>query len=240
MNIKKLKSWSMLMLAAMALPMMVACGDDGDGGGAPSTGKRLVRVTDKGEKNTYVFEYSYDSQGRVVRIDRKKNGETDHYYTYAYYNDKIVKNSHSSGSTRQTEYILENGFIVSEKHQSESDNVQYTYANNHLATITSYNKTRKYNWSGGNLMSIESGDDIETMEYTSYLTPESPLILWDLDEPLAKYFGITTRNLPSKFVDGNEMMTYDWTMEGGLPVKLILTESYKSDASTSIITYEWQ
>ena len=99
------------MLAVMALPTMVACGGDDDGGGVtPPTGKRLVKMTEVGEKNTYVFEYSYDSQGRVVRIDRKKNDVSDQSTTYAYTDNKIVKKTtYAAGDMRQTEYMLENG-----------------------------------------------------------------------------------------------------------------------------------
>ena len=39
-----------------------ACGgddDSGSGGGTPSTNKRLVKITEKGESNTYTYEYTY-------------------------------------------------------------------------------------------------------------------------------------------------------------------------------------
>jgi hypothetical protein len=239
---KKLKFWSMIVLAVMVIPTMVACGGDDDGGGVtPPTGKRLVKMTEVGEKNTYVFEYSYDSQGRVVRIDRKKNDVSDQSTTYAYTDNKIVKKTtYAAGDMRQTEYMLENGFIVSEKHQQESDNVQYTYANNRIATRTNSNNTYNYTWSGGNLMSIEHSGKTETYEYTSIIAPQCPFNFMELDDPLAPYFGLTTKNLPSKVVYKNDEILYDWTMEGGLPVKMVMTETDSRDTDISIITFEWK
>lgn len=239
---KKLKFWSMIVLAVMVIPTMVACGGDDDGGGVtPPTGKRLVKMTEVGEKNTYVFEYSYDSQGRVVRIDRKKNDVSDQSTTYAYTDNKIVKKTtYAAGDMRQTEYMLENGFIVSEKHQQESDNVQYTYAKNHIATRTTSRYTYNYTWSGGNLTAVEHAGKTETYEYTNIIAPQCPFNFMELDDPLASYHGITTKNLPSKFVDSNEVFLYDWTMEGGLPVKMVTTETDKGGTHIDIVTLEWK
>ncbi|MBP3787843.1 MAG: hypothetical protein ILA22_06875 [Prevotella sp.] len=54
---KKFKIWSMMMLVAMALPMMVACGgdDDNDGGGVSYTESEIVEMlTGKWQINGFV------------------------------------------------------------------------------------------------------------------------------------------------------------------------------------------
>lgn len=244
---KTIKLLGFALFTVLLCVSFSACGGDGDGDGGggttPPAGKRLVKVTEKGEKSTYVYEFTYDSQGRVVRIERTKNGEKRSNDTYAYSDKKIVERhySYSSNSTSETEYTLENGFIVSEKHNSESNNVNYTYANGHLATRTNSSYTYKYTWSGGNLMTIEREGKIKVYEYTNYVAPQCNLVLWDIDEPLASYFGIIPRNLPSKYVDGDdEVIRFDWTLEGGLPVKLIISETDSKDSYTDVITFEWQ
>lgn len=243
---KTIKLLGFALFTVLLCVSFSACGGDGDGDGGggttPPAGKRLVKVTEKGEKSTYVNEYTYDSQGRVVRIESTKNGEKRSNDTYAYSDKKIVERhySYSSNSTSETEYTLENGFIVSEKHNSESNNVNYTYANGHLATKTNSSYTYKYTWSGGNLMTIEREGKIKTLEYTSYIAPQLPFVTWDMDEVLASYLGLTTTNLPLRYNDGDEVINFDWTMSKGLPVKLIISETDSKDSYTDVITFEWQ
>jgi len=240
---KTIKFLGFALFTVLMSVSFTACGDD-DGGSPvpPPASKRLVKITEKGEKNTYVYEYTYDSQGRIVRIESTKNGEKRSNDTYAYSDKKIVERhySYSNNSTSETEYTLENGFIVSEKHNSESNNVNYTYANGHLATKTNSSYTYKYTWSGGNLMTIEREGKTKVYEYTNYFTPQCNFLLWDIEEPLASYFGMIPNNLPSKFIDGDEVINFDWTMSNGLPVKLIISETDSKDSYTDVITFEWQ
>ena len=91
-----MKTIKLLGFALFTVLMSVSfstCGGDGDGDGGGSTtppaGKRLVKMTEKGERNTYVHEYTYDSQGRLVRTETTKNGEKHSNYTYAYTDKKI-------------------------------------------------------------------------------------------------------------------------------------------------------
>jgi hypothetical protein len=63
----------------------------------------------------------------------------------------------------------------------------------------------------------------------------------ELDDPLASYHGITTKNLPSKFIDDGTFVAYDWTMDGGYPVKRVMTETRSSGRiATEIWLFEWK
>lgn len=219
-----------------------ACGgddDSGSGGGTPSTNKRLVKITEKGESNTYTYEYTYDGQGRVIRKEVKKNGSDNGYYTFSYTDKKIVKKHFSATGTKSSEYEykLENGLIVE---CTNSDGTERnTYENGRLVTKTTNKYTYKYTWSNGNLMTIEREGKIKRYEYTNQLAPQG-VILWD-DEELAAYYGIIPKNLPSKFIDGDsEELLFEWTFGNGLPVQMIMTESSSKGVYTDIFTYEWQ
>ncbi len=250
---KTMKFVGFALIAVLASVGFTACGgDDGDSGGGAPSGKQLVKMTEELRSNTYVYEFTYDSQGRVVKANVTRNGLFDRSYSYEYYSNSITRTRTSaSGGTSKIQYTLENGCIVKEIHGNSSEIVQYTYNDGYMATktITSYGSTSPaytytYSWSNGNLVSESRSHnghtDLETCEYTNYIAPAMCVNFWDtIEVDLIGYYGKTSRNLPSKFIDhGAEELTYEWTMSGGLPVKLIITES--NDDDISIITFEWK
>ena len=199
----------------------------------PIIGKRLVKMTKEEGNRTYTNEYTYDSQGRVVKKVRKMNGDNYGYYTYFYTDNLIIRKYYYSSSSQATttEYMLENGLIVNAK-------------NDYVSTRTNENGVYIYTWSGGNLKSIEiqSGGYYhkKSYQYTSHTAPQGFVTL-GVVEDLGVFFGKTSKNLPSIFSEDNdEEITYDWTLKDGLPVKLIEMEKDQGGTYTTITTYEWE
>ena len=250
MFMKTMKFVGFALMAVLASVGFTACGgDDGDSGGGVPSGKQLVKMTEEYSSKTYVYDFTYDSQGRVVKVDITKNGVSNGNYTYAYSTNSITEtHNYSSGSTSRTQYTLENGCIVKETRSSSSEMVEYTYNNGYLATksriysgSTTPSRVYTYSWSNGNLVSESREDKVKTYEYTNYVAPTMCIDLWDLDNNLMGFYGKTPRNLPSKLIDdGSEELTYDWTMNGGFPIKLILTEKSSKGDDVNIITFEWK
>ena len=251
---KTMKFVRFALMVVLACVGFTACGgDDGDsGGGSVPSGKQLVKMIEESSSttNVYVYEFTYDSQGRLAKVNRTKNGQFNRSDTYDYSSNSINRiRTTEGGGTSRIQYTLENGCIVKETHDNSSE-IQYTYNNGYLTTKTRtpYGSTSPtsiytYSWSNGNLVSETHDVDIETCEYTNYIAPAMCVNFWDtIEVDLMGYYGKTSRNLPSKFIDhGAEELTYDWTMSGGLPVKLIITEwiNAKTD-DVSIITFEWK
>ena len=109
----------------------------------------------------------------------------------------------------ETKYTLENGLIVSEEVNGTIKN-KYTYENSYLATRNSTYDGYKYIWNNGNLTSIKWQPDENTTskggknyEYTSYAAPQGFVIDIYVEEDLGKFFGKSSRNLPSKFTEVN-------------------------------------
>ena len=260
---KKIKYLSILLLSVFALPIMVSCGgsdDDDNGGGGnsgPTSDKLLVKETIQRENKSTTYEYSYDSQGRVIRKDIKENGNSGGYYVYTYIDNLIVQKHYFAVSeSMETKYTLENGLIVSEEVNGTIKN-RYTYENSYLVTRNNTGGGYKYIWNNGNLTSIKwqsewQPDENATSkggknyEYTSYAAPQGFVIDIYVEEDLGKFFGKSSKNLPSKFTEVNndgeisEQITYDWTLKDGLPVKLVVMEKDGGGIYTTIHTYEWQ
>lgn len=80
---KQLKFWSMMMLVIMVIPLLVACGDDGDGPGnkngqttlvdGVNVNKRKMLTLDVnyGDNNIGSYKMSYDSKGKLTGITFK-------------------------------------------------------------------------------------------------------------------------------------------------------------------------
>ena len=85
---KKLKFWSIIMLMAMSLPLMVSCGGDDDSVTEPNNseiidgvnvpkGKKLVQLKYVMQNSIWSFIVKYDSKGRLSQINSKFKFDTD-------------------------------------------------------------------------------------------------------------------------------------------------------------------
>ena len=263
---KTLRFIGVALLTVLMSVSFSACGgsDDDDsvpGGSSESGGitpdKLLVKETIQRENENITYEYSYDSQGRIIRKDKKENGNSGGYYVYTYIDNLIVQKHFYAygGESMETKYTLENGLIVSEEVNGTIKN-KYTYENSYLATRNQTVGRYKYIWNNGNLTSIKwqsewQPDENATSkggknyEYTSYAAPQG-FVFDYVEEDLGKFFGKSSKNLPSKFTEVNndgeisEQITYDWTLKEGLPIKLVVMEKDGGGIYTTTHTYEWQ
>ena len=264
---KTLRLLGVALFTVLLSVSFTACGDDegNDGSGdKPSINKRLVKVTTQEGSSTFSDEFTYDSNGRVVKVVNKKNGNNSGHIIYTYTDNLIVKKQYYTGSSSvsETQYELENGLIAKKSYGKKY--INYTYNNGYLATLTRSKGgvTRNFTWKDGNLQSLKSVDSEseESYEYTSYATPKDFIYLDfidDVDGELAPFYGKSSKNLPSKRIDVNvndvssignpnatekvtEVFSYDWTMKDGLPVKLIVTEEDQYSPSTMIVDFEWE
>ena len=265
---KTLRLFGIALLTVLMNVSFSACGgsdeedDNGGGGNTPLVSKRLVKVTKEEGNNTFCYEYTYDSNGRIVKVVNKKNGTNSGHIIYTYTDNLIVKKQYYTGSSSvsETQYELENGLIAK---KSYGKYINYTYNNSYLATLTrSKGGLYNFTWKDGNILNKKSADSEEedSYEYTSYSTPQNFIYLDfidDVDGELAPFYGKSSKNLPSKRIEvgfndvsspGNpnatekvtEVSSYDWTMKDGLPVKLIVTEEKRSGSSTMIVDFEWE
>ena len=252
--------------------------DDKGGGEKPSINKRLVKETKEREGSIRVNEYTYDNDGKVIQVkynityrgslsQDKPESTTSHNITYS--DNSILEVTNNGG---KCEYILENGLIVKEIRPVESNYASnllyswtYTYDNNnYLATATmTANEDNlriiKYIWSGGNLIRKEEekysdkqifNKDISTYEYSSISAP--PNFIFDDLYRYIGHSGNSSKNLPSKIVTTGTAFesekSYEWVIENGLPVKLVIMEKEKEYKGsnppyhyyTYTYTFEWK
>ena len=117
-----MKTLRLLGVALFTMLMNVsfsACGgsdeedDNGGGGNTPLVSKRLAKVTTQEGNSTFSDEFTYDSNGRVVKVVNKKNGNNSGHIIYTYTDNLIVKKQYYTGSSSvsETQYELENGLI---------------------------------------------------------------------------------------------------------------------------------
>ena len=267
---KTLKLFGVALFTVLLSVSFTACGDDegNDGSGdKPSINKRLVKVTTQEGSSTFSDEFTYDSNGRVVKVVNKKNGNNSSQTIYTYTDNHIVKKQYNTGSStvKETEYVLENGLIVEEINTS-GYNYKYSYDKGYLATVTKKKEGKggeyNYTWENGNLKRKQNvnSESEDSYEYTSYVTPQNFYYLDYIEYvngELAPFYGKSSKNLLSKRIDvtindvssiGNpnatekvtEVYSCDWTMKDGLPVKLIVTEDKQSGSSTMIVDFEWE
>ena len=74
---KTLRLLGVVLFTVLLSVCFTACGDDEGNDGSvdkPSINKRLVKVTTQEGSSTFSDEFTYDSNGRVVKVVNKKNG----------------------------------------------------------------------------------------------------------------------------------------------------------------------
>jgi len=246
---KKLYSIIMkLVLMATALSITACGGNDEESRGQenPSSfGKRLIRVT----SDNYTKEYFYDSEGRVIQIERTNNstGSKMVVEAFEYDDNSIVETIFDDGFSYQKKYTLENGKIKKIYDGDTKNSFEYNYKNGYLITETKSNQRKlDYYWTDGNLMRVEYENErtIETYEYTNYICPQGFFPfgryadicrLWGLSGLLGK----TMKNLPSKYTGDEYTEIYDWLIQDGLPIMLICTYNEKNRYNQRAYKFDW-
>ena len=233
------------MLCAMAC--FTACSDDddnnggGNGNGAGNGGsgvevkeRKLVRVEEQeGNDGTkYITHFAYDSEGRLGEYDE----------------DVYVLNGDGYVQTLSYDY------------EEDREDCTYTYSNGYLSQITyTYyenvdgewvkeedSDTEEYVVSDGNLSKVFSNDYNEEYEMTVEMssTPNNMNIDYLYDQWLGSenefllcIAGKRYRNLPARVTDGDDVTTYEYTVDGdGYVTKAV--EKYGNYTYTYWFYYE--
>lgn len=239
--------------------------DDKGGGEKPSINKRLVKETVESEAGIYVYEFTYDNDGKVIQVkynitytgSASQNKPRSGIHSITYSDNSILEVSDKGDKT--CEYTLENGLIT--KASYDDMTYTFTYDNNNYRITSNITSNYggiyyKYIWSEGNLVRSERNQNqicniINTYEYSKHLAPP------DFDNKIRisggsygfviGFLGKSSKNLPSKITSTDvdkDMIdleeSYEWVIEDGLPVKSIMIEKEKNFYTTYTITYEWK
>ena len=261
---KRFSFLSLLLGLFICVTVFSACGSDNEpssggnsGSGSsetPQSSKHVVKITTEEGSSFYESSFTYDSQGRVIKVTETESGTgtNSHSETEYQYGEMLIiskmkgegtySNGQSFTRTESHSYTLENGRIVKdEKKQNSSSSTDiFSYdANNYLSSIN----TKMLTWSDGNL--IKLGD--RSFEYSNYPWVKGlPLYLkgsnMDANLFAIGYYGNIPKNLPSKTIASETSgYTYDYTFEGSYVTKVVITpfvENNKSHKSISTIIWE--
>ena len=253
----------MVLMATLVIgsTAFVSCSSDDEDGsnGGMETSKRIKKITDKYDGGITTITFDYDAQGRVI-----KKLETENKWkcktTYAY-GDNTISSKNDEGETHT--YTLSDGRITKDVVRDGggySDTYNYTYdSNGYLKSRSfSYSETKELTWADGNLTKTSTllGNDDSynwVISYSNISWPKNFML--DVEylpidnalEPLGVW-GRMPKNLPSKAVhsgkDINIEYTYNYTIEGGVITKIVITDNGIAEgepiAETETLTIEWE
>lgn len=248
---------ALFMAMITSIATIVSCGDDnektGGGDNGTTTSKHIVKMVEewyssyenrKGEETHLFF---YDSQGRIVEVD---NGNRRIHYTYS---DNTIR---SMSTNENHTYTLSNGLIIRDDYSSYGDHgtINYTYDKdgyliNSSESVTEHGSiyARKVEWKNGNITKIYyDGVEHNNFEYTNLPWPKNYFFYLKglvVDQNLLPLgvWGKTPKNLPSKNIYEDRIITYDYTIENGTITKIITTLQTPYEFTTE--TYypiEWE
>lgn len=241
---KTFRTVGLMSIAVMSLTL-AACGGDEENSDNSSNmipiTKHLIRIT---RDDNIIIDYTYDNLGRVTQIQRTMGGNSSVSETYSYDNNSIIETVFDMGTSWENKYTLENGVIVKAFDGDTKVTTIYSYDNGYLSKESeSNNHYQDYIWIEGNLMSHESDSGTkETYEYTNIVAPQGffPIgHLWS-SWGMGCYFGKSSQYLPSSYREGKIYITYDWTINDGLPTKMIRDSKVAPSTGITTFTFEWK
>jgi YD repeat-containing protein len=198
-----------------------ACSKSHDNPAPASPPASLTRIK-KQTSGGNVYTYSYDSQGKAMKMENNDGSRKEYEYatgkvTRKYYNSAGVYQSSNS------EELNPDGFSVRSTTSSQPTwETLFTYnADKTLAKIISQSNSitvKDYFWNKGNLDSIRFSSQNGTWNYTNVMTYyiDKPNVLSDdvFGEP---YWGMNSKNLlkssVNHFPDGSSSVKNDYTYE---------------------------
>ena len=257
-----------MMVAALGFVACGDDDDDDLDNGQGTNDKRLIRVKHVRRFRYYDFynqyhdrtdstmtQYIYDSNGRITRENHYRYKNIDHEPFMSGKTDYIYEDDLITTASGKCKYIIEDGKIVKIFYISDYGNIDasyyITYENGYMSKRVyepfsdERSFTRICNWSDGLLESYEyyENNDLEYtvyFEYTKYKNMIVNAFIMDmiLDVPFWDYMGKLPKYLISKRIIENEVTTYDWTVENGIPIKVAISEN-RYGVSESY-TFEWE
>ena len=237
MIMKRIKVLTILMLGLMLSIGMTSCGsdeEDGNDNGGSTSSKRIVKIVEYANESLEVESvYTYDSEGRVIRVVQTdygaRGGTTVSEITYQYSDTRIECVEDDGYRSYSHTYTLSNGLIVKEEEKQvnngriDSNNtIIYTYdSDGYMTSITSRGDEAyvvNIDWKDGNLTRLKD----HLLSYSNIPWPKGMFFYFKgsgLDSCLwpAGYWGKTPKYLPSK--DSFNNVTFEYTLSGGLVVE---------------------
>ena len=242
-------------------------GGNGNGAGNGGSGvevkeRKLVRVEEQeGNDGTkYITHFAYDSEGRLSKItESPEDGSYENEKTVTYGDGRITV----AGEYEEDVYVLNgDGYVqtLSYDYEEDREDCTYTYSNGYLSQITyTYYRNEDGEWvkeedsdteeyvvSDGNLSKVFSNDYNEEYEMTVEMssTPNNMNIDYLYDQWLGSenefllcIAGKRYRNLPARVTDGDDVTTYEYTVDGdGYVTKAV--EKYGNYTYTYWFYYE--
>jgi hypothetical protein len=210
MNIKRTTKVTIFILLASLCVSMSSCGSGDDDNNysndeGNSASKRIVKIVEEDGGSIYERTFSYDSQGRVIKVVEIENGnststsETNYQYGEQLIISKMVENGKYSSGQNYTRlethtYTVSNQLIVKDV-EVQGDNshtttttTTYSYdSNGYLSSskqivgnYSSTSYTSNYVWTNGNLTSIEESHVSDSGEpYPELSTYSYSNVVWN-------------------------------------------------------------
>lgn len=268
-----MKTFRLIKLAVMAIMVSVnlsSCSKDDDptknDDGIVIGEKKLVQVTELNlaseENSSKTFDFSYDSEGRLISITRTYSYDDSDIRTanYIWGNNIIVERTEDDN----TSFNLENN-LVKKIQESDDDIVSFSYnSSNQLISKQIDHEygstwTNKYVWDKDRFVSYKYDTQYETQYTYSGKTCKgyNPLIFpndfsegYDLFIAHPELNGMRSQQLPDKetnnYSDGETHVVdylYTFDKEGYLETcTMNITNQYNSNVSTwkIIYTFKWE
>lgn len=265
-----MKTFRLIGLAVMAIMVSVnlsSCSKDDDptknDDGIVIGEKKLVQVTELNlaseENSSMTFDFSYDSEGRLISITRTYSYDDSDIRTanYIWGNNTIFEQTEDDNTT----FNLENNLVKTIQESDDDDIISFLY-NSSNQLIAEYgtnniigNWKRNYIWDNNKLLSY---DDYEKYTYSGKTCKGYfPLIFpddfsegYDLFIAHPELNGMRSQQLPDKettnYSDGSTHVVdylYTFDKEGYLETcTMNITNQYNSNVSTwkIIYTFKWE
>lgn len=247
-SINCLQKMFFLLVMGFSICAVQACSDDdpvdeGQGGGAVASGKKIAKIVVDSEWGKYTDTFSYDEKGRLMKVISTSEYEDSEPSTYTIeyiWGDDIIRQIGDNSGT----YILEDGLIQEGHCFYDFD---FTYNKSNKFVELTYYRTYTAIWDGNKLMSISSEKSDNRFMYEGktckgYLPPCTAMFHMDTDgESLftahPEIAGMLTNQLPSARICDGEKTTYTYEFDKNGYVSKIVEKGDDNEIKTIYLTW---
>ena len=263
-----MKTKKVITFLSLIIGLFVSCfaftacsSDDEEVNNGKTSSKHIVKMIEEEDGTIYETFFSYDSQGRVVKVVETESSTSTNSYcerTYQYgeltiLSKEVMEGTYSNGQSfswfESHSYTLENGKIVKDVEKSSSGRSNFTtttsYSYNSKGYLTSISEsgsdndsnTKQIEWTDGNLTNMGGRE----FKYSNIPWNKGIFFYFkgsNMDSCLwpSGYWGNTPQNMPSQNVYYN--WTYKYETSNGLVTKITITDNETGEKS--IYNYVWE
>ena len=252
-------------LLALPLALLVACGDDDDNNDngniySPSV-MHIAKIIEESQGTTFERMFTYDSEGRVVKMKTTVNSARDsrtYNSTYQYSDSLITCDEEVVGNGNLFSHIftLENGRIVLDKVTDKGEKTFKYFKYNKDGCVVGYRivvyNTDPYmppyvyhtiSWDNGNPSVMDyMTDNVIAWDYTDLPWKKGTFFEFDYSiipetDPVLLgmgYYGELPKKLPSRY----EKKLYEYNVSDSLVTKVTRTDSLQTERCVMNITWE--